>query len=202
MTTSRLGFLRSAWHLRIYALAALAVAVVIAIVASLVIYGQRQNRQDARRDADEATLRSAISRITIDEASITSLVDQNRNAINNNSAQVGSNQLDISDLREIVAQTKAEVIRQLDGIANVGPPTTADTVSAKLVAILQRIDRLEARLAKLEAASESPTQATPSGVPSPTPTARMERSPRPSPSPHAAERCVVPHTVVCSGAQP
>jgi hypothetical protein len=198
---------RSAWGLRLYILAALAVALVVALVASVVISTQRQNQQAALRDTDAQALRAAIVRIAADEAVMQKLVDQNRKVINNNTAQVGTNKLDIDDLRALVAQTKAEVIRQLDGIATAGPPTAVDTVAAKFLAILQRLDRLEARLAALEAAAASPSAKpsptpTASPHPTPTPTGRPTPSPRPSPEPSPNERCVIRHVGFCSSAKP
>jgi hypothetical protein len=190
-----------AWGLRLYILAAVAVAFGIAFVASMVIYGQHQNRLEVLRDADAQALRAAVSRITLDEAKITALVDQNRTSINNNSAQLGTSRLDISDLRAIIAQTKSEVIRQLDGLPNVGLPTPTDTVAAKLIALLQRLDRLEARVAALEAAASPPPAAprrTPAGTPAGSP--RAEPGPRPAPSPE--EYCIVQHVAFCASAQP
>jgi hypothetical protein len=195
-----------AWGLRLYILAALFVALVIAMAASLVGYGQRQNRQDAQRDQDEAAARAQIVRITADEATIQTLVDQNRRSINNNSAMLGTSRLDISDLRAIIAQTKDEVVRQLDGLPSVGLPTPTDTVAAKLIALLDRLDkldaivaRLDARVAALEAAASSAR-----GEPRPTPTGTPARSPRAQPGPRPApeEHCIVQHVAFCASAKP
>jgi chromosome segregation ATPase len=180
--------------MRLYILAALSVALVLAMAASLVGYGQHQNRLETQRDRDARALQAAVSRITLDEAQITTLIDQNRRSINNNSAQLGTSRLDISDLRALVAQTKSEVIRQLDGIGNVGPPTSVDTVAAKFLAILQRIDELEARIAALEKERTSP-RASPSANPTRTPNPTQRSQPSPSPGEH----CALPH-LFCSSA--
>lgn len=191
-------FWRSAWNLRLYILAALFVALVIAMAAALVGYGQHQNRLETQRDRDARALQAAVSRITVDEAKITSLVEQNRRSINNNSAQLGSSRLDISDLRAIIAQTKGEVIRQLDGLPSVGLPTPTDTVAAKLIALLDRLDKLEARVAALEAAASAPA------APRPTPDQTPARSPRaePGPRPEPEEHCIVQHVAFCASAKP
>lgn len=197
---------RSAWSLRLYILAALFVALVIAMAAALVGYGQHQNRQDAQRDRDEIALRVAVARITHDEAQITTLVEQNRRSINNNSAQLGSSRLDISDLRAIIAQTKGEVIRQLDGLPSVGLPTPTDTVSAKLIALLDRLDTLDGIVARLDArvsALEASASQSPAG-PRPTPSGTPARSPRAEPGPRPApeENCIVRHVAFCASAKP
>jgi hypothetical protein len=195
----------AAWRLRLYVVAAIAVALLVASLGSLLVSTHRQNQADAQRDADnarrdtdEAALHAAIARITVDEGTISQLIDQNRNAINNNSAQVGSNKLDISDLRTLVEQAKTEVLRQLDGISNVGPPAGVDTVAAKLLAILQRLDALEARVAALETA-ESPS---PSDHPAPPPPTRRGAPPSPAhtPPPPSNEHCIAPPSLFCSTA--
>jgi hypothetical protein len=205
MTTLR-RIWRWAWGLRLYILAAMVVAFTLAFAASIVFSVQWQNRRDAQRDRDEAAARAQIVRITADEATIQTLVDQNRRSINNNSAMLGTSRLDISDLRAIIAQTKDEVVRQLDGLPSVGLPTPTDTVAAKLIALLDRLDkldeivvRLDARVTALEAsASQSPatTRPTPSGTPTRSP--RAETGPRPAPDEH----CIVQHVAFCASAKP
>jgi hypothetical protein len=191
--------LRRYWY---YAVAAVVIAIVLTLPIAIVGRSLDQQavnsaRQTMQIAADEAVLKEYVLRLTADEVVLHGITDTNRNSINNNSAQVGTNKLAISDLQALVAQAKAEVIKQLDGLAKVGPPTSVDTVAAKLLAILQRIDALEARIAALEAASSphspNPTpSAQPTSTPTPTP------SPRPSPSP--GERCIVQSVGFCSSA--
>jgi hypothetical protein len=203
-----LGLWQSAWRMRLYIAAALSVALVLALTVSLVGYGQRQNRDDARRNVDEAALRSALvlikesqKRITADESTIGALIRRNRQAINDNSAQTGANHLDIGDLQALVARTKADVLHEIDGVAAVGPPSSGDTVAAKLLLILSRLDALEARIAALEravAASPSPASDRKRHYDAGGPTETAPSSPGAEPSP--SERCVVPRTFECSTA--
>lgn len=189
-----------------YAFMAVALALVLMLPVAIVGHsldnqGRALARQDASRAADEKILKDYVLRLTIDEALLHEVVDQNRSSINNNSAQLGTNKLAIGDLRSIIAQTKAEVIRQIDGLASVGLPTPTDTVAAKLIALLQRLDRLEARVAALEAAASSPQAAprpTPAEAPARSP--RAEPGPRPAPSPE--EYCIVQHVAFCASARP
>jgi hypothetical protein len=197
-----------AWGLRLYILSAAAVAMLIAIVASVVLSAQRQNRQDAQRDQDEAAARAQIVRITADEATIQTLVDQNRRSINNNSAMLGTSRLDISDLRAIIAQTKDEVVRQLDGLPSVGLPTPTDTVAAKLIALLDRLDKLDGLVARLDArvaaleASASQSAAAPRPAPTGTPARSPRAEPGPRPAPAPEEHCIVQHVAFCASAKP
>jgi hypothetical protein len=188
----------AAW--RRYMLWALVAAILLTLPVAIAQYGNsardaRLAADDVHLKADDDLLQKFVVRATADEVQLHRLAEQNRTNIDTNSAKIETKAA-VVDLQALVGQTKAEVVRQIDGIAAV-EPAAANTLAAKLLAVLARIDALEARIAALE------RELTASGAsPSPSPSPRGERRfptppPRPSPSP-GGEHCLFPPYGFCA----